>query len=185
MGEVKEDMEQVRQKYGLYYWDGDKSLRCNKEGQPVGGPPYTEFTLTKEEVEELEEASVTVGLPAIINFTEKKQLKAIYELRDQSNLVTYTYTLDLNGKRHKVCPSTSVGFGVPYSTEYTNPSRVDNYFGQSGVVILPQADPNGLFSPGSAEATWVLCLNPTTKELAPTYVEPSIEVYLFEMPATD
>lgn len=131
------------------------------------------------------QAAVTVGLPAIKNFTEKRQLKAILELRDQANLVTYTYIVDLNGKRHKVCPTTSVGFGIPYATEFTNPQYIASQYSQGGFAILPQADPNALYSPSSADATWVLCLNPKTAELSPTYVEPRIEVYLFEMPAID
>lgn len=132
------------------------------------------------------QASVAVGLPAINNFTEKRQLKAIYELRDQANLTTYTYTLDLNGKRHKVCPSTSVGFGIPYATQFTNPMRMEkSTLGTTGVAIatIPQADPNALFSPPSADGTWVICLNPTTKELAPAFVEPRVVVYTFEMPS--
>lgn len=131
------------------------------------------------------QASIVVGMPAIINFTEKRQLKAILELRDTANLVTYTYTLDLNGKRHKVCPTTSSGFGIPYATQYTNPQSVA-YRGQGiGVATLPQADPNALFSPASADGTWILCLHPVTKALAPTYVEPRVIVYLFEMPSVD
>lgn len=140
-----------------------------------------------------EQAAVTLGLPAIKNFTEKRQLKAIYELRDQANLATYTYIVDLNGRRHKVCPSTSSGFGIPYATQYTNPSSVQRYYlpgtgdrtAAWGTETLPQPDPSALFSPTTADATWVLCLNPKTGELAPTYVEPRIEVYLFEMPAVD
>lgn len=133
------------------------------------------------------QAATTVGLPAIINFTEKKQLKAIYELRDDANLVTYTYTLDMNGKRHKVCPSTSIGFGIPYSTQYTNPQQVVRTYanGDYSSEVIAQPDPNALFSPGSADATWVLCLNPDGKQISPTYVEPHILVYTFPMANVD
>ena len=128
------------------------------------------------------QASITVGIPAIKNFTEKRQLKTIYELRDQADLVTYSYTIDLNGKRHKVCPTTSVGFGIPYSTQYVNPNYIAAQAHNYGYATLPQAEPNGLFMPGSADGTWVICLAPDGKTLAPTYVEPRIVVYLFEMP---
>jgi hypothetical protein len=131
------------------------------------------------------QAAVTVGMPAVKNFTEKRQLKAIIELRDTANLTTYTYTLDLAGKRHKVCPSTSVGFGIPYATQYTNPQMVAINAYQTGTLALPQADPNALYSPASADGTWVLCLHPQTKELAPAFVEPRIVVYTFEMPSVD
>lgn len=39
----------------------------------------------------LKEAGAQTGMPAIKNFRERKMLKDILELRDQSGLVTYTY----------------------------------------------------------------------------------------------
>lgn len=136
-----------------------------------------------------EQAAIAVGMPAIQNFAEKRQLKAIYELRDTANLVTYTYTLDLNGKRHKVCPTTSVGFGIPYATQYSapkapsmgRPTYPDGRQAEWRSFDAEQAEPNALYMPSSAEGTWVICLHPVTKELAPTYVEPRVVVYLFEM----
>jgi len=141
-----------------------------------------------------EQASVASGMPAIVNFSEKRQLKAIYELRDTANLVTYTYTIDMNGKRHKVCPTTSVGFGIPYSTQYTAPKaiRIARALWYDGTQSTgahtyeaDQPEPNGLYMPSSADGTWVLCLNPATKQIAPTYVEPRVVVYLFEMSSVD
>jgi hypothetical protein len=83
---------------------------------------------------------------------------------------TYTYIVDMNGKFHKVCDS--IGYGLPYATQFTNPQmRVG---GQNGNVTLPQADPNGLYSPASADGTWVMCLNPNTKRAEPQYIEPRI-----------
>lgn len=113
-----------------------------------------------------------VGMPSIVNFQEKRLLKMILELRD-TEIKTVTYTQDMNGKLHKLCDS--VGYGIPYATQYTNPmkdSPVDHY-------ALPQADPNGLFSPTSAEGTWVLCYNPADKKMSPVYIEPKIIVSPF------
>ena len=140
-----------------------------------------------------EQASVVVGMPAIKNYTEKRQLKTIYELRDTANLVTYTYTIDMNGKRHSVCPTTSVGFGFPYATQFTAPKapRIarapypDGNQGEWRTYEADQPEPNGLYMPASADGTWVICLNPINKELAPTYVEPRVAAYLFEMPHVD
>jgi hypothetical protein len=139
------------------------------------------------------QAAVAVGMPAINNFTEKRQLKTIYELRDMANLVTYSYTLDLNGNRHKICPSTSVGFGIPYATQFTSPTamqrwylpRTTDYIAAWGEREASQPEPNGLHMPSSADATWVICLHPNGKDLSPTYVEPRTVVYLFEMPSVD
>ena len=147
---------------------------------------------TKATLQSQEQAAVTVGMPALLNYTEKRQLKAIYELRDNANLVTYTYTIDLNGKRHKVCPTTSVGFGIPYATQYTAPKAAravapvypSGETGQWQYKMVDQPEPNGLYMPSSAEGTWVICLSPD-KKLAPTYVEPRVVVYLFEMPSVD
>lgn len=149
-------------------------------------PAESSTAVEKRAQEQLsKQAAVVVGMPAILNFTEKRQLKAILELRDQANLTTYTYTIDMNGKRHRVCPSTSSGFGIPYATQFTNPQMVESRTTVHESVVLPQADPNALFSPASADGTWVLCLHPVTHELAPTYVEPRVVVYLFEMPSVD
>ena len=65
--------------------------------------------------EELSLRSVeSVGLPAITKFQEKRTLKQILELRDQS-ITTYSYTQDMNGGLHLLCKS--VGFGIPYATQ--------------------------------------------------------------------
>ena len=103
-------------------------------------------------------------------------MKDILELRDQ-NTPTTTYIVDLNGNRHKLCDS--IGFGLPYATQYTNPQRISG--DGHGYVTLPQADPNGLYSPASAEGTWVLCVNPKTKKAAPLYIEPRIIVSPFPL----
>jgi len=129
--------------------------------------------------EELSKQSVeSVGLPAIHNFQEKRILKDILELRDNPKLVTYTYITDLNGHLHLRCQS--IGYGIPYATQYTSPSKVV-WHSQSGNVVLPQADPNGLFSPASAEGTWVLCKNPNKDEVSPVYVEDRVTVSPFPL----
>ena len=143
-------------------------------------PPNSD-QLQRQQQEKLSlEATRQVGMPAIINFQEKRILKDILELRDKE-IPTTTYIVDLNGKLHKLC--TSLGFGVPYATQFTNPQRTV-ISGQSGIATIPQADPNGLFSPGSADGTWVLCLNPKTKKTSPVYVEPRIIVSPFELDST-
>lgn len=131
--------------------------------------------------EQLEkESNMQVGMPAITQFSEKRELKQIYELRDRE-VPTITYIVDLYGKPHKLCDS--VGFGIPYATEYTNPDLVTrSYSGSYERYVIPQADPNGLYSPPDAEGTWVICLNPQTQKSAPLYVEPRIIVSQFPLP---
>jgi hypothetical protein len=129
--------------------------------------------------EELSKRGVqSVGLPAIKNFQEKRILKDILELRDNPKFNTYTYTEDMNGRLHLRCHS--IGYGIPYATQYTNPQQIENY-GSYGQVAIPQADPNGLFSPASADGTWVLCKVPGKDDVQPVYMEPRITVSPFPL----
>ena len=130
--------------------------------------------------EELSKQGVeSVGLPAIHNFQEKRIMKDILELRDQPNLITYTYITDINGRLHKRCDS--IGYGLPYATQYTNPQRVAHLSTRDSIVAIPQADPNGLFSPPSAEGTWVLCKVPGKDDVQPVYMEPRVIVSPFPL----
>jgi len=120
-----------------------------------------------------------VGLPAITNFAEKRMMKDILELRDQS-VATTTYVRDMNGKLHKVCDS--IGFGLPYATQYTSPTTNTWVSGAKGHwVVLPQADPNGLYSPAAAEGTWVMCVNHKTGKPVSVYIEDRITVSPMEL----
>jgi hypothetical protein len=137
--------------------------------------PPTSNEIEHAKQEELSKRGVqTVGMPAIVNFAEKRMMKDIIEKRDQM-YPTYTYIVDMNGKFHKVCDS--LGYGLPYATQYTNPqSRQVTTTSGGGITsdIMAQADPNGLYSPASADGTWVMCLNPKTKKAEPQYIEPRI-----------
>jgi len=127
--------------------------------------------------EELSKQGVeSVGLPAIKNFQEKRLMKDILEMRDNPNLRTYTYTQDMNGRFHKICDS--IGYGLPYATQYTSPQKESDHSYQ---LALPQADPNGLYSPPSADGTWVLCKVPGKDKLEPQYIEPHVIVTTFPL----
>jgi len=127
----------------------------------------------------LQEGTSQTGMPAIKNFRERKLLKDILELRDQSGLVTYTYVWnEMNGRLVFFCDS--IGYGIPYATQYTNPLKVATQ-GDSHAAVIAQADPNGLFSPASAEGTWVMCKDPGGDSVQPVYVEPRIVVSPFKL----
>ena len=138
-------------------------------------------TIQKQQSERLiAEGTAQVGMPAIKNFRERKLLKDILELRDQTGLVTYTYVWnEMQGRKVFFCES--IGYGIPYATQFTNPQKIADSRHQYGYAILPQADPNGLFSPASAEGTWVMCKNPNGNEVKPVYVEPRIVVSPFRL----
>lgn len=137
----------------------------------------------------LEEATAQTGMPAIKNFRERKLLKVILELRDHEGLITYTYLENMNpvivrgftalgGKLTFL--GESIGYGIPYATQYTNPEK-PLYTGRADASIIPQADPNGLFSPASAEGTWIILRDPSSKDAKPIYVEPRIVVFPFKL----
>src|SRR5258708_2086889 len=127
----------------------------------------------------LQEGTAQIGMPAIKNFRERKLLKDILELRDQNGLVTYTYTFsEMTNTLRFLCAS--VGYGIPYATQFTNPQKI--VYSPSYRLTLPQADPNGLFSPAAAEGTWVLCKNPNGTDTRPVYIEPRIVVAPFKLP---
>jgi hypothetical protein len=125
----------------------------------------------------LQEGTAQTGMPAIKNFRERKLMKQIIEMRDQDGLVTYTYTVpETTGRPVFLC--NSIGYGLPASTQYTNPQRYERI----NSVTLPQADPNGLFSPSSAEGTWVMCTDPDgSGKTRPVYVEPRVIVSPFKL----
>ncbi len=80
----------------------------------------------------------------------------------------------------------ALGYGFPYATQYTNPMR-DTYYGggtTAGSVVhfqMPQPEPNGLFMPNAADGTWIMRLNPETKDVQPVYIEPRVVVSPFPL----
>ncbi len=127
----------------------------------------------------LSEADRQIGMPDITNFQERRLAKDILELRDKE-LTTHTYIVSLNGDL--IYLGQSLGYGLPYSVQFTNPERVahrQTYQGGSFGTV-PQADPNGLFMPGGLSATWVMLMGPDG-EVHPIYVEPQIIVSPFKL----
>lgn len=144
-------------------------------------PPSSDQIQAFQQEAILKEGSAQTGIPAIKNFRERKMLKDILELRDQDGLTTYTYLYnEMTG--NLVFFGETIGYGIPYSTQLTNP-QVDTYYTTSSAqhVTLPQADPNGLFSPASAEGTWILMKDPSGNKVLPIYVEPRIIVSPFKL----
>ena len=149
-------------------------------------PPATSDSVqTALQEKLLAEGTSQVGMPAIKNFRERKLLKDILELRDQEGFTTYTYVWPEQSKT-PIFLCDSIGYGIPYATQFTSPSKYERYSiagGSWGTGQMPQADPNGLFSPASAEGTWVMCKNPNGSDVKPVYIEPRIVVSPFRLKA--
>lgn len=147
--------------------------------------PSSDTTQAQQQEQILREGTAQSGMPAIKNFRERKMLKDILELRDQNGITTYTYTVsEMTGKLRFF--GETIGYGIPYATQYTNPQKIAEWRtrGADGIAnaILPQADPNGLFSPQGADGTWVLMKDPKGDKVLPIYVEPRIVVSPFRLP---
>ena len=138
----------------------------------------------------LSEAQRQVGMPNIINWQQRKLMKMIYELCDKENLITYAYIKsDYQGKLMYI--GKCIGYGIPFSAQYTNPMRIYDAEQEGGVIgkindtgevqVLPQADPNGLFMPTSSSATWLMMIDPETNKPRPVYIEPEIVVSPFPL----
>jgi hypothetical protein len=152
-------------------------------------PPTTDEKQAQEQAQALEQAHAQVGMPSIGNFSEKRMMKDLYELRDKP-FPTHTYIVnEMTGCLMYLGPS--VGYGLPYATQYTAPTKVayvrptgvDTSGTASRVVeTIPQPEPNGLFMPAAAEGTWVMLKSPTEDKVQAVYVEPRVVVSPFRLP---
>lgn len=151
-------------------------------------PPSSNDTQRERQNVLLTEGVSQVGLPAIHNFREMKLLKDIYELRDQDGLVTFTYTFsEQTGALRFFC--NSIGYGIPYAAQFSAGETIQRYFlpevsgaaREWGHDRLPQAEPNGLFPPQSADGTWIMCADPKGGAARVVYVEPRVIVSPFKL----
>jgi hypothetical protein len=130
-----------------------------------------------ETEKQMKEAYAQTGLPAITNFQEKKLMKMIYELRDREDLINYAYLYnEMTGQL--VFLGRCVGYGLPYATQYSNPEKHGEW---GGMPNMPQPEPNGLFMPESAQATWLMLVDPQTNEPRPVFVEPNLLISPFKL----
>lgn len=146
-------------------------------------PPTTEEKQAAQQAQQLEQAHQKIGMPAIGNFSEKRMMKDLYELRDKP-FATHTYIVnEMQGCL--IYFGASVGYGLPYATQYTSPTRTDMVHISNGggysVQQVPQPEPNGLFMPTSAEGTWVMLKDPNSDDVKPVYVEPRVVVSPFKL----
>jgi len=115
------------------------------------------------------------GDPNLTNYGEYQLLKEVYELRDRSNLVMNAYLQGNDGTLR--CFGKVEGYGIPYSTQLTPPEAPTAAGGQD-----PIREPNALFMPDSAEATWIRLVDPATGKSQVVYVEPRIIVSPVALP---
>lgn len=145
--------------------------------------PSADQALTEQTEKSMQEANRQVGMPAIVNFQERKFMKMILELRDQENLVCFAYIVNLEGEL--IFLGKCIGYGLPYSVQYTNPERMDHLdggqYGARAPYTIAQPDPNGLYMPEGLSATWLMLIDDKTGDPRPVYVEPEIMVSPFAL----
>ena len=132
--------------------------------------------------------TLRVGEPSITNFYEANQVKEIYEKRDNAELLCYAYTKNIDGQL--VYLGISKGFGVNASIQFSNPVKVQSAEDDYGIwsadgkgpILVPQAEPNGLFMPEGLMATYISILNEDTGEFGLSYVEDNLNVFEHKQP---
>jgi len=130
----------------------------------------------------MNEAVRQIGMPNIKNFWQRKLMKMIYEIADQSNVITYAYTFNsMTGKFLYI--GRAVGFGVPFSAQYTNPMQIVRVCGECRALAIPQPDPNGLYMPTSSSATWIILIDDNGK-FNLVYMEPPLTVSQKPLPSS-
>ncbi len=140
--------------------------------------PTAELRQSFKTKQSQDEADRQIGMPAIINFQERRMMKELYEKRD-TKLSTHSYIVNTM-KGCLVYLGASIGYGMPYATEFTNPTRLATH-GADGITTITQPEPNGLYMPSDAHGTWIMLLNPNTRQADPIYVEPDVIVSPFRL----
>jgi hypothetical protein len=115
-------------------------------------------------------------IPTFDYSNERHNFIEIYKAR-QAAVATFSYVQSpYTGKIMWQC--NSIGYPIPYATQITNPSQV--IWSNNAAGTVSQAEPNGLYSPAEAAATWVPCVD-SAGNITPVYEEKDVTVFLQPM----
>jgi hypothetical protein len=109
---------------------------------------------------------------------ERHMLTEIYKARQRTTATYSVVQSEYTGKVLWSCPS--LGYPLPYATQITNPMQTVEGRGQGEFSTIPLAEPNGLYSPSQADATWVPCVDAQGR-VTPVYEEKHVTVFLQPM----
>lgn len=143
------------------------------------GEPTVDSEQAHQNEQMVSEANRQVGMPSIVNFTERKLQREIMELRDRADLITYLYTINFDGQFIYI--GKGIGFGLPESVQFTNPQYIANSY-NGGYAILPQADPTGLYMPDNLNGTWYPLINEQTGDTELIRMESTMTVTQSKLP---
>lgn len=121
-----------------------------------------------------------VGIYQPTHFTRKRLANRIGQMLDDPTLATISYAQGMDGKLR--CIGHTIGFPLPGATQTTSPQKWDQapnqYHSYDSWALVPQAEPDQLFSPAEEDATWLLLVNPKTGQSAPAYFEGHVQTFL-------
>lgn len=122
------------------------------------------------------------------NWSEQRNtLIQIYNAKNEARN-TWAVVESITGAALWACPS--VGFPIPADTQLTNPEQLaaTNYSGSGGAGwvegVVPQMEPDGLYSSTNTDGTYVLCIRPNGK-IVPIYTEQKVSTFPFPVTVVD
>ena len=118
--------------------------------------------------------SQTQPVPIYDYSQDRATLLQIYNAKNEARQ-TWAVVLSNNGVPIWTCPS--YGFPIPATTQLTNPSSVGQPNTLTSGIVLPQAEPDGLYT-GTNLGTYVLCVRPNG-DIVPIYAEPLVMSFPF------
>ncbi|MBI4137307.1 hypothetical protein HY469_04560 [Candidatus Roizmanbacteria bacterium] len=127
---------------------------------------------TQEERVVNDQQSVYIKSQPVPFFEWSLERHLMIELYTARNNAVATFSLTWDSFRGKIswsCPS--IGYPIPGGTQLTNPEKY-----QYNGTTLPQAEPNGLFSPQTAAGTYVMCVN-EDGTVSPVFVEDNVRTF--------
>jgi hypothetical protein len=125
--------------------------------------------------------NIAQPVPSFDYSQQRDILIQIYKISNEARNTWSVPVSDYGQPVGDVCPS--IGFPIPGGTQLTNPMQVVNpYSGE--YVVVPQAEPNGLYSDPNTNSTWILCVDPDGT-VAPVYSEHKVMTYPWPVEVKD
>lgn len=111
--------------------------------------------------------------PDLGGYSFERQVLIETYLARNNTVSTFSYLFTFDGKIVEICPS--IGYPIPYSTQLTNPMKVEY-----SSLAIPNAEPNSLYPPSDAVATLVQCVN-SDGSVSPTYIEDNVMAFPYRI----
>lgn len=119
------------------------------------GKPSTIETKQTEKVRDQQQIyDINQPIPRFLWSLQRHILIQIYEFMNKS-YTSHTF-ITAAGSGALIYDCASTGLPIPADTQLTNPQQIEQY-GQYWAVTVGQPEPQGVFTSGSTDATYVIC----------------------------